>query len=200
MSDINRKLGIVDKIIAIHTALDVARIPHAFGGAIALAHYTPNPRGTNDIDVNVFVSSQRPKRAFAALARGVRWAESDVALVRRDGQVRVWWDVTPVDLFFNYAPIHDYAARNVQQMPFPGGSDLPVLPAHALAVFKAFFNRDKDWVDLAVMSRSGTLDKAELERAVRELLGEDDRLAKIGSLPEVPENAPIINLRRSPRH
>ena len=43
MTDLNRKPGIVDKIIACHTALDAARIPYAFGGAIALAHHTPKP-------------------------------------------------------------------------------------------------------------------------------------------------------------
>ena len=41
------------------SALDDARIPHAFGGALALAWCTQRARGTIDIDVNVFVDRSR---------------------------------------------------------------------------------------------------------------------------------------------
>jgi len=43
------------RLLAIHDALESGAIPHAFGGAIALAYCTEEPRGTRDLDVNVFV-------------------------------------------------------------------------------------------------------------------------------------------------
>ena len=49
--------GIPEKIVAIHQALDAADVPHAFGGALALAWCTERARGTIDIDLNVFVDA-----------------------------------------------------------------------------------------------------------------------------------------------
>ncbi len=48
-------MGLPEKIIAIHEHLAAAGLPHAFGGALALAWCTGRARGTIDIDVNVFV-------------------------------------------------------------------------------------------------------------------------------------------------
>ena len=42
-----------ERLLAIDRALDGASISHAFGGAIALAYWTLDPRGTSDIDVEV---------------------------------------------------------------------------------------------------------------------------------------------------
>lgn len=36
-------------------ALDAENLPYAIGGALALGHYTP-PRGTVDVDLNVFIA------------------------------------------------------------------------------------------------------------------------------------------------
>ena len=62
--------SIVGKITALHAALDHAELPHAFGGALALAWCTERARGTIDIDVNVFVGAARSAEVFAALPRG----------------------------------------------------------------------------------------------------------------------------------
>src|SRR5437773_11210415 len=51
--------GLADKILAIHDAFDAVRLPHAFGGALALAWCTERARGTIDIDVNIFVVTWR---------------------------------------------------------------------------------------------------------------------------------------------
>ena len=48
---------LADRIVAVHRSLAKARLPHAFGGALALAWCTQRARGTIDIDVNVFVSA-----------------------------------------------------------------------------------------------------------------------------------------------
>ena len=60
---------LVDKIVALHESLDAAEIPHAFGGALALAWCTQRARGTIDIDVNVFVDRSRTRRAAGRAAR-----------------------------------------------------------------------------------------------------------------------------------
>jgi hypothetical protein len=44
----------VELIVAVHDHLERGRLSHAFGGALALG-YVATPRGTVDIDVNVFV-------------------------------------------------------------------------------------------------------------------------------------------------
>src|SRR4029079_2479660 len=87
---------LVDKIVALHTALDESDIPHAFGGALALAWCTHRARGTIDIDVNVFVDRSRPAELLAALPDGVTWTDDDRERIERDGQVRLWWGETPV--------------------------------------------------------------------------------------------------------
>ena len=79
------------------------------------------------------------------------------ALERTDGQVRLWWDETPIDVFLDNVALHGDAARNRRIVPF-GGEQIPVLGPVELAVFKAFFNRTKDWADIEAMLTAETLD------------------------------------------
>ena len=98
---------LVEKLFAIHDALEKASIPHAFGGAIALAYCVEEPRGTRDLDVNIFVDAATARRTLAHLPAGVKVTEGDIATVERDGQTRLYWDDTPVDVFLNNLPLHD---------------------------------------------------------------------------------------------
>ena len=61
-----------EKLVEIHRALAKRRVPHAFGGAIALAYWTSDPRGTSDIDVNIFIPAESPARALRALPEEIR--------------------------------------------------------------------------------------------------------------------------------
>jgi hypothetical protein len=171
-----------DRLLAIHTALDRHRLPHAFGGAIALAYCTEEPRGTRDIDVNVFVDPDRARAVFAALPEGVAYHDDDVARVERDGQVRLFWDDTPVDLFFAVHEFHREAAGGLRWVAFEGDT-IPVLGCDALAVFKAMYNRTKDWADIEAMAEAGALDGAQARIALERLVGRDgeavQRLAAI---------------------
>ena len=47
----------VDLMVRAHEALDSAGMRHAFGGALALAWCVEEARGTQDIDLNIFVPS-----------------------------------------------------------------------------------------------------------------------------------------------
>ena len=87
--------GLPAKIIAIHRALDAVDVPHAFGGALALAWCTERARGTIDIDVNVFAPVTRAGEVLVALPRGVKWSDDDLAAITRDGQLMVTWVVHP---------------------------------------------------------------------------------------------------------
>ncbi|MBX3708040.1 MAG: hypothetical protein KF911_15550 [Pseudomonadales bacterium] len=162
-----------EKIVLIHEALDAARLPHAFGGALALAWCTGRARGTIDIDVNVFVAAAEYDAVFSALPAEVRRTRKDTSTVRRDGQVRLWWEHTPIDIFLNTTSFHEEAAGRARFEQFMG-RNVPFLACDDLAVFKAFFNRGKDWVDIEEMCAAGTLDLPRVIGVLVAMLGVDD--------------------------
>jgi hypothetical protein len=165
------------RLIAVHDALAQARLPHAIGGAIALAYCTLQPRGTRDLDVNVFLTRDRVQEVRAALPAPVAFSAADVERVERDGQTRLWWEDTPIDIFLNVLPFHDHVAKGVRHVPFEGRT-IPVLGCEALAVFKAMFDRTRDWADIEAMVQAGSIDVAETAARVRELDGPDSSRAE----------------------
>lgn len=183
------------KILELHRTLTDAGVPHALGGAISLAYAVEEARATADIDINLFVSIEETDRILDLLPEGVLVRSEDRRTARRDGQVRLWWADTPVDLFFSTVEFHDVAAHRIQRVPFEDAS-IPVLSATDLAVCKAMFGRAKDWVDIESMQAAGSIDAPEAVRWVTEMVGADDpnalRLAEI--LAEVPRSAPDRDL------
>jgi hypothetical protein len=163
-----------EKVVGLHEVLLGGAgdtIPHAFGGAIALAYYA-EPRATIDIDLNLFVAADRADEVAARLA-GLGIAGS-VALVPRDGQARLAWDDTPIDLFFSYDRFHDTAGRSVREVPF-ADTTIPILAPEHLVVCKVIFDRPKDWVDIDALRADGTaLDAAEVLRWVGRIAGDTD--------------------------
>lgn len=172
-------MTLAERLLAVHAGLAQARIPHAFGGALALAYWTEEPRGTRDIDLNVFLSPSGAGRVRRALPDGVAWTDDADRAIARDGQARVMWDDTPIDLFFDYAPIHSAAARNHRIVPFTG-TVIPVLGPVELAAFKVVFDRTRDWADIEDMIRTGSLDTASLRGLLDGMLdAEDPRLVRL---------------------
>ena len=175
-------MNLVERVVALHRALDNAGIPHAFGGALALAWCTQQARGTIDIDVNLFIGIDLIDSAVAALPAGVTVTDVNRRELSADGQSRLWWDTTPLDIFLNTPPFHEAAARRPRIEQF-GGADVPFLACRDLAVFKAFFDRTRDWADLEDMNTAGTLDhEAVLGVLVRYLGGDDHRVARLRAL------------------
>lgn len=171
-----------ERIVAIHRSLSKAGLPHAFGGAIALAYATLDPRGTNDVDVNIFTPARAPEKALAALPDGIEQPPGTSETIARDGQIRLWWDETPIDLFFDYAPIHEEAARHRRTVPFEG-EQIPILGPVELAVFKVMFDRTRDWADVEAMLAAGTVDVAAVRRELDRLVEPDDgRLRRLDRL------------------
>jgi len=174
--------SLADKIVAIHRALDDADLPHAFGGALALAWCTQRARGTIDIDVNVFVPISRTGDLLGALPDEVAADDAAVAQLESDGQTRLWWASTPVDVFLDTTPFHAGVGERIRWEPF-AGEDVPFLACRDLAVFKAFFDRTKDWADLEEMQTAGTLDVEAVAGVLVHYLGPDDpRIARLLTL------------------
>lgn len=170
------------KMLALHRALADAGLGHAFGGALALAWCTQQARGTIDIDLNVFVPVDRLDELLGALPDAVSATDDEVRLLRRDGQARLWWGTTPVDVFLNTTGFHREAAHRIRWEPFAGAT-LPFLACRDLAVFKAFCDRTRDWADLEAMAEAGTLDRAAVMGVLAAHLGPDDeRIARVGAL------------------
>jgi len=165
--------SLADKIVAIHLALDAARLPHGFGGALALAWCTQRARGTIDIDVNVFIPAPRTGDLLAALPPDVVATDAAVEQLESDGQTRLWWANTPVDVFLATTPFHADVGERIRWEPF-AGRDVPFLACRDLAVFKAFFDRTKDWADLEEMQIAGTLDIEAVAGVLVHYLGPDD--------------------------
>jgi hypothetical protein len=174
-----------EKVAALSQAFGHAEVPHAFGGAIALAYYA-TPRGTRDVDVNIFLPASSFDRVLEVLlplgveppTKGLRKS------LERDGQVRLAWDETPLDLFFSYTELHDACLDRTRTVPF-GDDQIQILSAEDLATFKALFSREKDWRDLheVLLAQGPDFDARYtigwLERIVTP---DDERLARFRAL------------------
>ncbi|MGA1033752.1 MAG: nucleotidyl transferase AbiEii/AbiGii toxin family protein [Ilumatobacteraceae bacterium] len=171
-------MNLVERIVVISESLDRSGIDWALGGALALAYATEEPRATRDIDVNVFVPSSEVDRVFEAMPAGVAHGPADRRAVMATDQVRLWWDDTPIDLFFAADPFHLDAATRCSEVEFSTRL-VRVLCPEDLAVFKAMFDRPKDWVDIAEMAASRALDRAVAAERLRLLLGDDPRVARL---------------------
>ncbi len=176
--------ALADKALALEAALSEAGTPHAFGGALALAFHIAEPRGTRDIDLNIFVPSLEAGAVLSSLPSEVVWGARDLDEIERNGQVRLFWDDTPVDLFFDTHRFHENAATHVERVPF-AGQQIPILAADDLAVFKAFFDRTKDWADIEAMIDAHSLDVHSVLGWLVDLLGGDDhRVSRLRGLVE----------------
>lgn len=167
------ELSLPEKVEAIHDRLEAAKIPHAFGGALALASYA-TPRVTIDIDVNVFVEIDRFSDVSNALEPLGVEVGVDLTVLDRDGQCRLRWGPNPVDLFFTHDEFHAAMRRATRKMPFRGDR-IPVLSPEHLLICKAAFDRPKDWLDIEQMLVDVPhLDLAEIRSWLDRIVGEED--------------------------
>jgi hypothetical protein len=165
-------VNLAERVLALDAAL--VEIPHAFGGALALAYYA-EPRATVDIDLNLFVPSTDFDKVAAILTvLGARADDTSALRARRDGQSRIMWDATPLDLFFAYDAFHRAAAAAVRRVTFAEG-EIPILAVEHLIVCKVVFDRPKDWVDIdAIVVDRTAVDVAEVLRWVGRVVGDED--------------------------
>lgn len=147
------------KVVVLHEALRGAEVPHAFGGALALAYYA-EPRPTADIDVNVFVPpADWPKLRETLVALGVDGGPEIAA----DDQLKLPWDGLDLHLFFSSDDLHEAMAAATREVPL-GGAVVPIVAPEHLVVRKAILDRDKDWADIeAILANTDSLDLGEAE-------------------------------------
>ncbi|MHB1487828.1 MAG: hypothetical protein ACYCS7_13155 [Acidimicrobiales bacterium] len=171
--------SLADKVLAVHDALGAAGLPHAFGGALALAWCTRAPRGTSDIDVNIFVAPSSVGLVLEALPAPVTHRRDEVLRLERDGQARLHWDSTPIDIFLNTTGFHEAAMARTSLEPFAGAM-VPFLACSDLVVFKALFNRRRDWADIEDMLVAGSISTDAAAAVLGEYLGPGDaRIAQL---------------------
>jgi hypothetical protein len=151
-------------------------VDYALGGAFAYGVWAI-PRGTLDVDVNVFVPPERLPDVMDALVDEGAEVDRDTALKRAEaeGMFEAWVGPIRIDVFVPSIPYSWEAARRRRSVTIAGRS-CDVLSPESLAVFKLLFFRPKDLVDLErlVAVQGDALDDADVRRAVVEMLGEDD--------------------------
>jgi hypothetical protein len=129
------------KVMGIAQALEQARIPHAFGGALALAYYAA-PRGTENIDINLFLKVEEAGRCWEKLARlGIEGPATDRNF--HDHQVTLSWEHTPIHVFLSYDPFHESCHARARTVPFADGR-IWILSPEDITVFKVIYDRPKD--------------------------------------------------------
>lgn len=153
--------------------LESLGVSHQFGGAIALAWYR-NPRATTDIDINLTLPPEVAAPILKALARlGVAIGPKERNAIVADGQARLDWDGSFLDVFFATTDLHFEMAERARIVRF-GPVEIPILAPEHLVICKAVFDRPKDWLDIDEMLRWGTeIDAVDVLHWVGAFLGEE---------------------------
>ena len=174
---------VLARAVAVHHRLLAAGIDNAIGGALALGYHIDDPRGTQDIDVNVSAEASRAAEVLKALPVDVPWDASTVAAIERDEQVRIMWPVEgefpmPLDLFFMAGELHETVRQRAVTVPMQG-AEVRILSATDLTIFKSLFDRPKDWVDIRAMldAHDSSVDVDDASRWVESIVGEGDQRA-----------------------
>ena len=166
--------------------LDEEGIPHALGGAVALAAHGI-PRNTADVDMSVFVAEDEHDRLFDALERaGCLFDRAHAAgLLRRISLFTVRCGRIQVDLFVAFHPHHGESLTRRVKLRCPDGRERWFLSAEDLAVYKLALSRPKDLMDLELLfaARAGAIDVAYVRRWIEAIAGAGDpRSARIDDL------------------
>jgi hypothetical protein len=162
---------------AIAAAFETIDVPYALGGALALGVHGV-PRGTLDVDVNVFVEPDALGPVIDRLqALGVSLdAAAATTRARRDGMFVGKWAGIRIDVFVPSIPFSHEAGKTRVRLVDTDGVATWFLSREAITVFKLLFYRPKDIVDLErLVAVSGrTLDHAYVRRWIVEMMGADD--------------------------
>jgi hypothetical protein len=168
--------GAAEAAKGIAEALEAAGTAYAIGGALALA-VAGVPRGTADVDVNVFVPLEQTEMVIDVLQRlGIQIDKAAAAeRTRRDGMFVGRWDGMRIDVFLPSIPFSHEAERTRVNVTDETGWSGWFLSAEALAVFKLLFFRGKDVVDLErLVAVREELDHAFVRRWIADMMGADD--------------------------
>ena len=164
--------------------LRAARIDHAVGGALALGFYA-EPRGTLDVDLNIFVDADEPGEALDVLSAGGVALDRSLAIanIASRGDLYLRHRGCRLDLFFNSIPFHASASRRTREVSLLGAR-VPILAPDDLIVLKLLFNRHKDIADVErIVATGSVLDWPYIRHWLIECVGKDDvRMATLNTL------------------
>jgi hypothetical protein len=168
-----RAVSLTEKVSIIHRTLDMAEIPHAIGGAVAIAYYG-EPRSTGDLDVNVFIPPDRWPLLSDSLRPLAIEIEVDERELRRFGEIELDWDSNLLHLFLSTDPLHGRMREEIHHVPF-NGATIPIVSPEHLVVRKAILDRPKDWLDIEQMLvATSPLDLGEIREWLERMVGKDD--------------------------
>lgn len=173
-------LYLLERTVEVHHRLLEGGIENAIGGGLALGYHVDDPRATRDIDVNISAPATRAREVLQLLPDDVPWDDEVVRAIERDDQVRIMWPAEgqvplPLDLFFMADALHEQVRQRVIQVPMLG-TTIAIVSATDLTVFKALFDRPKDWVDIQAMldAHDSTVDLDRAASCVADVVGDDD--------------------------
>jgi hypothetical protein len=170
--------------------LELRGLDYALGGAIALGYWGA-PRGTIDVDLTLYVSSERPSECIWLLGElGCQVSAADAAdSLREHGFCRVALAGLRVDVFLPTIPFYE-AARARRRRVDLANQPVMIWDAESLTVFKMMFFRRKDLADVEQILRTqGTrLDRRWVREQLTVMYGpHDPRLSEWdGLVREIP--------------
>ncbi len=126
--------------------LEAAGIDYAVSGAIALAYWTA-PRATMDIDIALDVGAQEVPALLETLRTAGCVLRSDAAESAQRGDFGARYKGIRIDVFLPLLPLSFDAMQRRVSVPF-AQTNIWILSAEDLAVFKLLFGRTKDFADL----------------------------------------------------
>ena len=188
-----RELTPPELAVEVSGFLRAAEIDHAVGGALALGFYA-EPRGTLDVDLNIFVDADESGEALDALSAGGIVVDRDraTATIATRGDLFLRHRGCRLDLFFNSIPLHASIARRTREVRLLGVS-VPILAPEDLIVLKLLFHRHKDVVDIErmIVAAGAELDWSYVRNWLIECVGEDDaRMDTLNTLVEEDARGP----------
>jgi len=172
----DRTGSLLDALGELIDRLEESGVEYALGGAIAYGAWA-EPRGTLDIDLNVWVANDALGRVFAILES----AHVDVEQVAatRDAADRGMFvgfhGNYRVDVFVPSVAFYETARRLRVRVDLIGRATW-VLSPDVLAVFKMLFFRPKDLADVGRLLEiaAARIDPAFVRRELVDMLGADD--------------------------
>jgi hypothetical protein len=164
--------------IALHLAreLDERKVEYALGGALALGFWG-KPRGTIDVDLNLFLPQNKPSDVIWCLQEiGCSvTASKAIHSIREHGFCYATFASCRIDVFVSSSPIYEKARARRRRMHL-GNQQVSVLDAETLTVFKMMFFREQDIVDIRqiLQAQRSRLDRAWVREQLVEIFGPRD--------------------------
>ena len=156
--------------------LEGAGISHAIGGALALGVWG-FPRATNDVDLDVFVTTDHLDPVFDVLESTGCELDRKAALASAisRGEFRATLQGMRLEVFVPSIELYDSVEARIRQAPLRGRPAWFLSPED-LAIFKFLFFRTKDILDVErlVAFAPGVFDRSYVRSWLVDLVGDDD--------------------------